>query len=287
MGYWGWRPLIICLFISVWVVGCNIITDASPSVSPTPSPRVTLTVRRPMTPTPTATPAFIVALVSPTAVLEESSSGELALTANTAQMFPSPTYTLPSLVLAPPTCYETPAESLICLGRLDNTLDYPLERVVVRVQLVRADGTPLASGEADIEQAVILAGASAPYRALFNSNLSPVSGVIASLQRADPARAVSARFVTLTVQEDEGAWVDGRYVVSATLFNSSPYDAEKPRIIVMLEDDAGRVVGYRVVQAAARLTAGGLLPVHIELVPQAGARVSAYRLYAEARRAAD
>src|SRR5512134_643673 len=109
MGYWGWRPLIICLFISVWVVGCNIITDASPSVSPTPSPRVTLTVRRPITPTPTATPAFIVALVSPTAVLEESSNGGLALTPNAAQTFPSPTYTPPSLVLAPPTCYETPA----------------------------------------------------------------------------------------------------------------------------------------------------------------------------------
>ena len=27
MGYWGWRPLVFGLFISTWVVGCNIVTD--------------------------------------------------------------------------------------------------------------------------------------------------------------------------------------------------------------------------------------------------------------------
>src|SRR4051812_48717185 len=52
MGHWGWRPLVMCAFISVWVAGCNIVSDAAPSLSPTPSPRVTLTVRRLSTPNP-------------------------------------------------------------------------------------------------------------------------------------------------------------------------------------------------------------------------------------------
>ena len=47
MGYWGWRPLVFGIFISAWVVGCNVIPDtASPSLAPSNYPDVTLTVGR-------------------------------------------------------------------------------------------------------------------------------------------------------------------------------------------------------------------------------------------------
>lgn len=60
MGYWGWRPLMIYVFISVWVVGCNIVTESAPSQAPSPSPLVTLTVRRLSTPTASPSPTALI-----------------------------------------------------------------------------------------------------------------------------------------------------------------------------------------------------------------------------------
>src|SRR5690606_38178469 len=57
--------LAIAVFFSVWVVGCNIVSDASPRTSPTPSPRVTLTVRRIATATASPSPAAIVRPTTP------------------------------------------------------------------------------------------------------------------------------------------------------------------------------------------------------------------------------
>lgn len=70
MGFWGWRPLVIAVFFSVWVVGCNIVSDASPRTSPTPSPRVTLTVRRLATATASPSPRAIVRPTRPAATPE-------------------------------------------------------------------------------------------------------------------------------------------------------------------------------------------------------------------------
>jgi LysM repeat protein len=56
MGYWGWRPLAFTIFVCVWVAGCNLVSDASPSTaSPTAYPRITLTVGRPAPPSPRST----------------------------------------------------------------------------------------------------------------------------------------------------------------------------------------------------------------------------------------
>lgn len=46
MGFWGWRPLVMGVFISVWVVGCNVVAETSTGVSPSAYPQVTLTVGR-------------------------------------------------------------------------------------------------------------------------------------------------------------------------------------------------------------------------------------------------
>lgn len=75
MGYWGWRPLLIAAFISVWITGCNLVVQPAQTIAPDPTPTsaVTLTVGRigppttdeptgatrtqtPATPTPTSTP---------------------------------------------------------------------------------------------------------------------------------------------------------------------------------------------------------------------------------------
>src|SRR5690242_1750806 len=55
MSYWGWRPLICALFISVWVAGCSLTAESAPTLAPTFTPQITLTIRyrEPPTPTPT------------------------------------------------------------------------------------------------------------------------------------------------------------------------------------------------------------------------------------------
>ncbi len=46
MGFWGWRPLLITVFVSVWIVGCTLINEYPVTPTLTPYPRVTLTVGR-------------------------------------------------------------------------------------------------------------------------------------------------------------------------------------------------------------------------------------------------
>ncbi|MFO7322656.1 MAG: FxLYD domain-containing protein [Chloroflexota bacterium] len=96
MGFWGWRPLVIAVFISVWVTGCNIVSDSAPRLSPTPSPQVTLTARRIATATstppvratrqpaaPSATPAPQSSPTPVTYVVQEGDTlGDIAIRLN-------------------------------------------------------------------------------------------------------------------------------------------------------------------------------------------------------------
>lgn len=328
MGFWGWRPLVIAVFISVWVVGCNIVSDAAPRLSPTPSPRVTLTVRRLATATPTPparTPARPTATQpatapqsSPTPVtyvvqagdtfggialrlgidvnaLREANSevdpralqpGQTLIVPVTGEAAPIPaaTSTPPALALPDPACYETPVGTLLCLGAVENSLDFPLENVSVAVELFDKDNSPLAAVDSDIEQAVILPGSLAPYRAVFSLEAEQAALAHARLLRASAAVDLSERFVDLEATDEAMTLVDGRYVVSATLRNPGPDAALSVRAVVTLTDALGQVVGYRLSQVAARLDAGASLPIRLEIVTQRVAPEIDYRLYVEARR---
>ncbi len=173
MGYWGWRPLLCGVFISAWVVGCNIVPDNTDPSAAAPSsyPIVTLTVGRLPTvglspppnqaaatvmvtaePTPTATtaPAYYVVQSGETLeqiaarfamsaeLLREANPG-VTLEAGARLVIPRPT-PLPLDVQAP-TCYETSTSNVLCLGRVDNPLAFPVESVTVEVSLMQADGT--------------------------------------------------------------------------------------------------------------------------------------------------
>lgn len=62
MGYWGWRPLLIAAFISVWVTGCSLTVQPAQTIAPalTPTSAITLTTGRigPPTPQPQASAAL-------------------------------------------------------------------------------------------------------------------------------------------------------------------------------------------------------------------------------------
>lgn len=311
MGYWGWRPLICGLFISSWVVGCNIVTEnASPSAPPSAYPNVTLTVGRLPTarvsaaptraaPTRAAAPAssptparyavqpgdswtgiaerFDISLEA----LQNANREAATLTAGQLLVIPAPTL-LPLLVY-PPDCYEIRSNNLLCLGRIDNPLDYPVESVAIEVRLVDDDGAVFVSGRSTIEQESIPPGSFAPYQATFEADASDVAGIDADLIGA--ARGVEDRFVTLLIQDLKGEIHDGRILVSASVYNPGPRDAEILRVFVTLLDGDERIIGYRVVtfDDIVTLDAGAHLPLSIDLTPQVLEVTPDYSLYVEAR----
>ncbi len=323
VGYWGWRPLVWAVCISVWVSGCRLTSEAALTASPTVTPPVTLTVRPRESATPTALPSVAALAAAPTqppaaapaalvytvrpgdtllgialdfgldvAALQAANPGvnPRGLQVGQQLIIPPPTPTpLPPtlpLPLEPPLCYDTPTGALLCLGRVTNAGAAPVEHVRVQVQLWQGDATPLAAAEADVEQALIAPGGFAPYGVLIADPGAAYDYVTAVLLAADSAPQADQRFVQLSIEDEQAARSAGRYVVSAVLHNPTPHAAGPARLVLTLLDANGRVTGYRVTVTAEGIAPGARLPVRIEAVPQEGGRTTAsHVLHAEARRA--
>jgi hypothetical protein len=195
----------------------------------------------------------------------------------------TPTSTPPTLKLAPPTCYETPINHVLCLGAVENTLDHPIEQVKLVTQILGADGSVIAAQPVDVEQSVIGVGMSAPYRAEFNVPINEVAGAEAQLQRADTTLNVNQRYMALDAQQQESSSDNGRTVVTATLHNSTETSAQDIRLIATLRNGDGAVIGYRVMDVPDTLAAGDNLPIRVEVVAQVAEAKPNVTLYVEAR----
>ena len=315
MGYWGWRPLIFGLVISTWVVGCNMVSDTtSSSTLPSAYPHVTLTVgrlstaRAPTSPThsapthirtsaPSATPSAYV-IRSGDTLAEIAARFKIGLEAliqandNATTLIPGETLLIPvptplPLLIQPPTCTETHPGTLLCLGRVDNPLAFPVESVAVEVSLLQSDGSVSASESSTLEQTSIPAGSFAPYQAIFAADWDSFVSADASLISAEPGTV--DRFVPLLIENLDGEQIDGRLIVSAVIDNPGGQDAELLRAIITLTDVFGQVIGYRVVSfdTGLILNAGERLPLRVEVAPPAPDMAPDtaldYALYVEAR----
>jgi LysM repeat protein len=323
MGHWGWRQLF-AVFISVWVVGCSTTHDAAPTLSPTQLPKITLTSRPPLAPTPHFTPQYTIAMivpVTPTPVVYAVQPGDTLL--QIARRFgvdpgqlqianggleprslqigqllsiPAPVFdvegnpTLPTstplnLPLIPPTCYPTPTNHILCLGQVTNPLGEAIQRVTVTVSLLREDGSLLAEGQAGIEQHVIPPGRSAPYRILLKADWRAYAGSAARVQSADSAPGAEQRFVPLEVYDREQQTADGHFEISAILHNPDAQIAHLRRVIVTLSDGKGQITGYRVIQLDHLLIANESFPLEISVISQVPGRPAQHTVYVEAERA--
>lgn len=319
MGQWGWRPLLFAVFMSVWVTSCSISGDAAPTLLPTNTPQITLTTRpreplsRPTDTTATLTPtsaATRIADAMPTIYVVRpgdtllgialdfgvdvtylrAANGDLdprTLQVGQQIIIPPPGSATveapPRLQLEPPNCYPALNGGTRCIGRITNLADYPVEQVRVRVQLFQPPGTALAERSAGPEQAIIPPGAAAPYSATFNTRWQPDIQAQIILEHAMAAVRVDARFITLSISDEQVLNGAGRYRVQAALTNPGDHAAGVVRLTLILLDPAGHTTGYRVQRVAEALPAGGSLQVQIEAVPQGD--VADHQLYVEARRA--
>lgn len=193
------------------------------------------------------------------------------------------------LIVSAPACYETFAGSILCLGLVDNPLDYAVESVMVEVMLIPPDGVSLVE-ISTVEQTVIPSGGFAPYQALFDAQFEDYDDAATAAYLINGLRVTSDDWVTLTVEDADGQLLDdGRYVISAAIFNPSTSAAELTRAVVTLQDEGERVIGYRVVtfgDAGVKLEAGARFPLRIMVTPQVVGVVPKYQLYVEARKSA-
>ncbi len=204
---------------------------------------------------------------------------------NTVDGFPIlPTQTPPPLPLAPPTCYETRAGKLLCLGEVDNTLPDPLERVAVRVRLFTADEQLLGEETATVEQQHIRSGETAPYRVLFDTNGRKYAHTSATLVCAIVNPKADAHFLELIVEDETAAIQSNQMIISARLYNPGMETAEAVRLIATLYDETGNVIGYRTLQLDEALPPGKSLPVHLPVTFPTGTTVSTHTLSVEAHR---
>ena len=272
MGHWGWRPLMLALYFSVWIAGCIATQQASPIETPTELPLITLVIRTPQQ-TPTQAPLGlpIITTLRPTVSPEGPAPTGYRETAFFGGLNLRPTATPLPLHLPEPICYETVDGGILCLGRVDNTQSHPVERVKMLVTLFQGNGEVLRSGEAVIEQHFLLAGDSAPYRVLFpagdDHTLSDrFGGLTVTLLRAEDATQLVERAPGIQVTDERAEFTDGRYFAQAELLNVGPEEARIVRAVVTLYDDEGHMVGYRTVEIHD-LPAGETAPIAVTVVP--------------------
>ncbi len=258
MGYWGWRPLVFCMFISVLIMSCTSTLTTAPSPTPTPLLAVTLTIRTPITTTPSVTPG----LSLETAITQPPPQNDAS------DGFPRQPTPLPILV-SPPDCFLTAEEQWLCFGMVENLQSVSVERVILEITFINQAGVSVYTEQIILPQRVLQPQAIAPYHILVapDSPLDEIIGVTATLIRAEPLSPQSPTLLLLDTSNIRIERQDQRVIINGTIINNNNDDAENIQIVVMLYDRIGRVVGYRVLMVD-RLTSGDAFPFDVVLLSQ-------------------
>jgi hypothetical protein len=185
------------------------------------------------------------------------------------------------LVVSGPICYETPVGSLVCLGRVRNLLNQPVEQVTVEVQLLARDGIPLATAHATVARMLLPAGEAGPYRVLFEHIPDNYAGTFAFPESAKLASSPE-RYADLTLHQATGEFANGQYEARLVVQNESYLAAEHVTVTVTLFDIDNRVTGYRQIalEDDLRLQPGESLSLAVKVIPQGPGTVN-FEAFAE------
>lgn len=195
----------------------------------------------------------------------------------------TPITPMPRLDAPPPACHLTAADELLCLGLVINEAGYPVEDVRVRVWAYDFDGMPLGSVGSAADRAILPPGEAAPYSARLALDTSRYAQARAEIEAAALAPRADIRFAALTLDSQQVERVGGRYRVVAALHNRDPRPTEPARLILVLLDEGGQVVGFRIGLAETGLGPGDRQTVVIEAAPVGDRPAVDHRLYVEAR----
>lgn len=245
MGYWGWRPLLLCVFLSVWVVGCTDTEEITPEATPTWLPPITLTLRGP------DVSATAIAPILPT-----STTLKIPLTVQRSPESPL------NLRLHPPTCYETLTDHILCLGEIENRMSRTVQDIVVEANLFDSIGRIHQTRRVIIQQRILPPGGTAPYDILFNPLDAPFGAVIVNLFDAE----TTSNFPIYPLFSNQHERLDdGRYRTTIQIENSTPlHDVQ---VVVTIYDTRDQVMGYRITEFDQWGTSRPE-PIEIDILPQ-------------------
>ncbi len=169
-----------------------------------------------------------------------------------------------------PTCYETPVGSVWCLGLVRNQLAVSIEQVIIRVYLVKADGTPLVTKEIRTARSVLLPGGMSPYGVLFDAMPAESAGPVAALVSAREATGQPSSLVPLEVRDVRGDPRESGYHVGGTLANPAGTPVRDLLLVVTLLDANEHVTGFRQMAWPPEQTLGpgDSLPFELDVIPQ-------------------
>lgn len=175
-----------------------------------------------------------------------------------------------ALLYAPdPVCYDSPNNTLLCLGRVFNVSENTLAGAAVRVQLQQV-GRTVRGQTASPEQPLIQPGSFAPYRAMFREqtmNFDAVQAIPLAAQIIDDLGAdVSVRDVS-AVHWMNDMGTGGRYELQANLVNNENRLASNIRVTITLFNQDDEVVGYRVLALSVPIAANGVYPIQMDIIP--------------------
>lgn len=280
MGYWGWRPILVLLFLQVWVTGCAMLHPVPAHSSPTNTPLITLTVQdrgSPSTPLP-PTPTFI-AHVPDTPIPTQAPE----LSQARAALAPTPA-TLSAVQQQGHACYDLPTNSLVCMGIIHNPLETALVNVHLRVGLMDEMGDLLQWGESYLEQSVLLPGESTVYSVRFQEGWQGYNAAVSLLHDAviKPLTA-EPDFIALQAYTETVTQENVRYQVRASLYNDTGILASDLQLTLVLLDEHGRVNSYRTLRLDTALKPGEAYYVDIEAYAHTYGSPLYHELYAFGR----
>jgi hypothetical protein len=244
------RTMWLWWFLGVLVAGCN-----SGSVSNSTSQAATLILLG-FTPTP-ATPIPTLRLMR-TPIPTRVSLVTLA-----------PTLMRLHIPVANPTCYETTAGSLLCLGQIQNSLAIPLEQIMIRVYLVTADGTGLLHRDIAIACSLLMPDHKSPYGVIFESIPEGTAGAVAVVINALEASPHSI-YGLLEAGKMKIEQQDSLYRISGQISNRQITTLTELSLVVTLLDENNRITGFRQYRwpSTVKLNTSESISFSIEVIPQ-------------------
>ncbi len=236
--------LLALSFLAVIIVfiACSPPRKPKPTLSSTLFPTVTLT---------TYSPQFV------TRINSDALPAATILPANVG---------LEGIRILPPRCYEPSARQVTCLGAVHNQTDGDVGDISLQVRYLGRDGSLQGQELLTLEQHRVSPDEQAAYRIQVPHGRLKTAYLqikVASAQlSAQPNLALSLTNMRASYHLD-----DSRYLLTAHLENTTAFDARDARLIVMLENEDGAIIGYRAADLPQMIPRGARLPIRLSIVP--------------------
>ncbi len=229
--------------------------------------------------TPTFFPAVTLTTYDPPVVARVGQEPALAATILPAQA------RFRALEISPPRCIQTLAPRLTCLGQVRNLGQISLAHVQLRAIFLGAGGEPQGETVFSPAQRRIAAGAAAPYR--VDVPVARLEAAVLQLEVANAEAASAGAAPSLLLRDASGVVDarDGSYRLEGIIANEGDLPARAIRAIVTLEDNDGRLVGYRAVELPGTLPGGESAPFELTLTPLIASPRLRHRISLQAERA--